>query len=146
MQFELAPNSLTSEQIRSTYLRALKCAREGLRMESMGWGKAPAAIAAYSEAIALCDDVLDTLRASEIPERVEEAENVQSLRDSYKSIVDSLSWLEKVQPGYVPQPVKRLTGPVKKRTFDEQSQSQSGSQSPRSPRFPSFDLEKALSA
>jgi hypothetical protein len=48
-------------------------------MESMGGDKTPAAIAAYSEAVALCDDVLDTLRFSEIPERVEEAEKVQSL-------------------------------------------------------------------
>ncbi|KAG9127165.1 hypothetical protein FRC07_000374 [Ceratobasidium sp. 392] len=144
MQFELAPNSLTSEQIRSTYLRAIGRAREGLRMESMGGDKTPAAIAAYSEAIALCDDVLDTLKFSEIPERMEEATKVQTLRDSYQAVVNSLSWLEKVQPGYVAPPLKRSPSP-KKLTYDERS-SQSRSQSPRSPRFPQFDVEKALSA
>ncbi|KAG9075451.1 hypothetical protein FS749_012874 [Ceratobasidium sp. UAMH 11750] len=145
MQFELAPTSLTSEQIRSTYLRALGRAREGLRMELVGGDKTPAAIAAYSEAVALCDDVLDTLRWSEIPEREEEATKVQTLRDSYKAVVDSLSWLEQVQPGYVAPPLKRSLSP-KKLTYDERPQPQSRSQSPRSPRFPQFDVEKALSA
>ncbi|KAG8724567.1 hypothetical protein FRC12_024295, partial [Ceratobasidium sp. 428] len=65
-------------------------------------------------------------------------------RDSYQGVVDSLSWLEQVQPGYVPPP-KRYPK-TKKLTYDERSQSQSGSQSPRSPRFPQFDVEKALSA
>jgi hypothetical protein len=79
MQFEYVSPNASSEQTRTTYLRALARARQGLRMESIGGDKTPDAIAAYSEAVALCDDVLDNLRDSDNPERVEEAMKVQTL-------------------------------------------------------------------